>query len=179
LTEPTPVPRGWERQVERYRTAVDAHMASEEGPLTPEQREGFQGLPYYPLDPSLYFVVVPDKSEAGQPISFYDTKGNTRYYTIHSQIHLRLSGKPVTLTLYLSQSGDYLFLPFQDATNGSETYEVGRYLELQERPDGTFVVDFNLAKNPYCAYSDRWACPTVPAANQLDVAVRAGEKKFH
>ncbi len=177
--DPAPVPEGWEATVQRYRRAVNAHMASEEGPLTPEQRETFSGLDYYPPDPSLYYVVTPDLTHAGEPISFYDTKGNPRYYTVHSQVHLRMQGHPVTLTIYLSQGAEYLFLPFQDATSGEETYEVGRYLELRERPDGTFAIDFNFAKNPYCAYSDRWACPTVPAANHLDFPVRAGEKKYH
>ena len=177
--EPTPVGEGWDRTIKRYRVAVDAHMASEEGPLTPEQRAGFGGLDYYPPDPSYYFVVDPDRSKAGEPISFYDTKGNRRYYTVHSQVHLRMGAHTATLTIYLAQGGEYLFLPFQDATTGEETYEVGRYLELRERPDGTVVLDFNLAKNPYCAYGDRWACPTVPAANHMDFPIRAGEKMYH
>jgi uncharacterized protein (DUF1684 family) len=39
------------------------------------------------------------------------------------------------------------------------------------------VIDFNEAYNPYCAYSDRFSCPLVPKENNLDVAIRAGEKK--
>src|SRR3712207_8695948 len=41
-----------------------------------------------------------------------------------------------------------LFIPFRDASAGGETYEVGRYLEPQARPNGTLEVDFNYAYNP-------------------------------
>jgi uncharacterized protein (DUF1684 family) len=46
-------------------------------------------------------------------------------------------------------------------------------------PDGKFLVDFNLAYNPYCAYNEQWSCPLTPAENRLKVAIRAGEKIFH
>jgi len=39
-------------------------------------------------------------------------------------------------------------------------------------------VDFNLAYNPYCAYSEIWNCPIPPAENRLVVPIRAGEKNF-
>ncbi|MBI5715051.1 MAG: DUF1684 domain-containing protein, partial [Chloroflexi bacterium] len=43
---------------------------------------------------------------------------------------------------------------------------------------GKFLVDFNIAYNPYCAYSDRWSCPLTPFENRLKVPIRAGEKIF-
>ncbi len=47
------------------------------------------------------------------------------------------------------------------------------------KPGGRFLVDFNLAYNPYCAYNERWSCPLPPSANRLQVRIEAGEKKFH
>ena len=77
-----------------------------------------------------------------------------------------------------------LFIPFRDATNGSETYGAGRYLldaaksaDLGGDPArGTLILDFNFAFHPSCAFDPKWACPLAPPENRLDLAVRAGER---
>ena len=77
-----------------------------------------------------------------------------------------------------------LFLPFRDATNGTETYGAGRYLldaaksaDLGGDPDRrTLVLDFNFAYQPSCAFDPKWACPLAPPANRLDLPIRAGER---
>jgi uncharacterized protein len=77
-----------------------------------------------------------------------------------------------------------LFLPFRDATNGTETYGAGRYLldaaksaDLGgDREAGTLILDFNFAFQPSCAFDPKWACPLAPPSNRLDLAVRAGER---
>jgi uncharacterized protein (DUF1684 family) len=77
-----------------------------------------------------------------------------------------------------------LFLPFRDATNGTETYGAGRYLidavksaDLGGDPDrGTLVLDFNFAYQPSCAFDPKWACPLAPPENRLDIPIRAGER---
>ena len=74
--------------------------------------------------------------------------------------------------------GDGLFLPFKDQTTGKETYAAGRYVDLDGPDDGPFVLDFNLAYNPSCAYGEpeRFQCPVTPAENRLPIAVTAGER---
>jgi hypothetical protein len=77
-----------------------------------------------------------------------------------------------------------LFLPFRDATNGTETYGAGRYLlDAAKSADlgpgtgpGSLVLDFNFAFQPSCAFDPKYACPLAPPANRLDIAVRAGER---
>jgi hypothetical protein len=77
-----------------------------------------------------------------------------------------------------------LFIPFRDATNGTETYGAGRYLvdgaksaDLGGDPNaGTITIDFNFAYHPSCAFDPRWACPLAPPENRLDIAIRAGER---
>ena len=77
-----------------------------------------------------------------------------------------------------------LFLPFRDATNGTETYGAGRYLldaaksaDLGgDREAGTLVLDFNFAFQPSCAFDPKWACPLAPPSNRLDIPIRAGER---
>ncbi len=50
--------------------------------------------------------------------------------------------------------------------------------EQTRSQDGTWIVDFNEAHNPGCAYSEEYVCPFVPPENWLDAPVRAGEKKY-
>ena len=63
---------------------------------------------------------------------------------------------------------------FRDSTSGTETYEAGRYVHLDSLGEHQFVLDFNKAYNPYCAYDTSWICPLPPPQNSLRYAVRAG-----
>jgi uncharacterized protein (DUF1684 family) len=47
----------------------------------------------------------------------------------------------------------------------------------RELDDGDAVtVDFNLAYNPFCAYSETFSCPLPPEENWLEIVVPAGER---
>lgn len=65
---------------------------------------------------------------------------------------------------------------FRDATSGKESYGVGRYVDPERVGDDAWVIDFNRAYNPACAWSEHFNCPIPPKANALPVAIRAGEK---
>ncbi|HEY6014370.1 MAG TPA: DUF1684 domain-containing protein, partial [Candidatus Limnocylindrales bacterium] len=82
------------------------------------------------------------------------------------------------LTAYTFDGGDgeSLFVPFLDATSGTETYGAGRYLDLEPEEDGTYTLDFNLAYHPSCVYDPRYSCPLTPAENRLPVRIEAGER---
>jgi uncharacterized protein len=96
-------------------------------------------------------------------------------------LHAALGGE---LTLYwIGGYGGGTFLPFADATSGTETYGLGRYLldtikgaDLGGTQDGRTILDFNFAYFPSCAYSSRYVCPLAPRSNRVDVAVRGGER---
>ena len=75
--------------------------------------------------------------------------------------------------------GNRVFVPFRDQTSAKETYGAGRYLDLNRREGNEYVVDFNRAYNPFCAYSPYYSCPLPPGENILQVEIRAGEKQFH
>ena len=87
-------------------------------------------------------------------------------------------------TLVGYQRGDEsegsIFIPFRDKTTGQQSYPGGRYMELHydgQLEDGfTFALDFNLAYNPFCAYSGAYECPLPPQENWLEVAIPAGER---
>jgi hypothetical protein len=64
---------------------------------------------------------------------------------------------------------------FRDLTTGKESYPVGRYVDPKPIGD-RWLVDFNGAYNPSCAFSPLYNCPIPPRENRLAVAVRAGER---
>src|SRR5689334_12097007 len=92
-------------------------------------------------------------------------------------------GEELGLELYwLEGYGGGLFVPFADATSGSETYGAGRYLLDTVKGsdlgsvDGKLVLDFNFAYNPSCSYDPRWVCPLAPPGNRLAAPMRGGER---
>ena len=109
-------------------------------------------------------------------------------YRVYGTIHFTLNDTAVTLNIYQSQDlmttkeyKEHLFIPFTDATTGEETYESGRYidLEIKDITNETVLIDFNKAYNPYYAYvSGKYNCPIPPAENRLVVAIHAGERSF-
>lgn len=65
---------------------------------------------------------------------------------------------------------------FRDATNDRGTYPAGRFVELTPAEGGKYRLDFNLARNPFCAYSSVYPCPVPWPGNSVPAAVEAGEK---
>ena len=104
--------------------------------------------------------------------------GDVASYRRLGTVSFEVDGEAAQLTVYKDAEGDDLFLPFADATSGSETYGAGRYLDVQPLRDGRFLLDFNYAYNPYCAYNERWSCPLTPFENRVRVPIRTGEKSF-
>lgn len=114
----------------------------------------------------------------GSPLTLDTSDGQKVDFFIAGIVRFMVGSGYYELTLLRDADRGRFFLPFADRTNGLETYAGGRYLDPQEKPDGTIMIDFNYAYNPYCAYSDGWSCPLPPEANQLPVQIRAGEKAF-
>jgi len=49
---------------------------------------------------------------------------------------------------------------------------------LKSKAGDDYELDFNMAYNPYCAYSEEYTCPIPPAENKLSVRILAGEKNY-
>jgi len=147
-----------------------------QSPLSPEQKRGFSGLQYFPENESLRMEVGVELVDDAQPFQMQTTTGSVQMYFRHAKFKFTVNGQEGELTIYKSEHG--YFLPFVDSLAGKETYPAGRYLEPDELPGNRFLVDFNLAYNPYCAYNEMWSCPITPAENRLKIPVRAGEKLF-
>ncbi len=168
--------------IEQFRAEKDAYFKTGGGSPIPEaEREAFTGLPYYPVDPSLRFEDRALEPYTGnEPSNFQIPTSDGRLRPAHRAgiLAFDLGGERRTLTGYTFDGGDgeSLFVPFLDATSGTETYGAGRYLDLDPGEDGTYTLDFNLAYHPSCVYDVRFSCPLTPAENRLPIRIEAGER---
>lgn len=154
----------------------------QESPLEAVDFANFEGHDFFPIDLD-YRVSATLKVTEGTP--FFAMKTTTSRLSterIYGYVSFVLKGEEFELPVYQSKDlmqmeeyADYLFFPFTDETNGNQTYAGGRYLDLRIPKEGdNVVIDFNMAYNPYCAYSPRFSCPLVPGENHMDIAVPAG-----
>lgn len=165
-------------ELDNFRAEKDQFFATDhQSPLTAEQKRHFTGFSYFPEDPALVLEVMIEEFDPRLPVKMQTSTGEIQLYERYGKFSFIVDGQKVELTLYANLEGGY-FLPFVDALAGCETYGAGRYVEPQPLEGDRFLVDFNLAYNPYCAYNDGWSCPLTPAENHLNVPIRAGEKQF-
>jgi uncharacterized protein len=166
-------------ELEHFRAQKDAFFKTHpQSPLTAEQQEAFVGLRYFPENPELRLVLPLEEFADKDSVVMQTSTGDEQVYTRYGRLRFTVEGQDVALTLYADADSGAFFLPLVDALRGRETYGAGRYLEPEPLDDGQFLVDFNLAYNPYCAYNDDWSCPLTPRENWLAVPIRAGEKLF-
>lgn len=166
--------------LEQFRAQKDAFFKTHpQSPLTAEQQANFTGLRYFPENPELRLVLLLEEFTDQDTIVMQTSSGDARAYIRYGRLRFTVDGQDVALTLYADVDSGGFFLPFVDALRGRETYGAGRYLDPEPIADGQFLIDFNLAYNPYCAYNDDWSCPLTPVENWLNVPIRAGEKLFN
>ena len=151
-------------------------------PMSPHFAD-YHGLAWYPPDFSYRFVARLTPNPKADTTIIMSTRGNARRAVLAGWFDLVVGGKPVRLEAHrLLEPGvdeKSVSLFFRDATTGSETYGVGRYLDPELLPNGEWLVDFNSCYNPACATSPYYNCPIPSKANTLKVAIRAGEKDSH
>jgi hypothetical protein len=182
---PVPPPRSWEQEIATRRHDRDVAFATDpDSPIPRAERAAFQGLTHYPPDPAWRYAGWIERYKTPERIAIGTTSGAPRPCERWGRVTFARDGRVMTLQVYRlldlpERSGGLgLFLPFKDQTTGRETYAAGRYVDLDGPDDGPFVLDFNLAYNPSCAYGEpeRFQCPVTPAENRLPIAVTAGER---
>lgn len=170
------------KAVNRFRKQKDNMFGTHNGPLTHEQIEKpFSGLKYFLPNPKYRFSVKIDKFPKITTIQMATNKGEVRIHNVYGIVKFKIDSNQYQLNVYTTNDNpDYYFIPFVDGTSGTETYGAGRYAELEADYEhrGSYILDFNMAYNPYCAYNDNWVCPIPPKENRLKVRIEAGEKIF-
>jgi hypothetical protein len=138
--------------------------------------ESFGPIPYYDIDPGLRVeAVLHPYAEPRKIVVDTVIEGFQQFPVAPGTATFAIDG--VDYELEPQMSGDLLFFVFGDLTNRDETYGAGRYL-YAEMPgaDGKFILDFNLAKSPPCAFNDFSTCPVASPRNRLPIRIEAGEK---
>lgn len=155
---------------------------STSSPLSTEDRLQFVQLAFFDID-SNFRCMAKFTPKMGKVFKMKTTTDRQVEYRPYGQLVFELNGQKHRLMLYqnikLSQKEkykDYLFLPFTDATNGSDSYGGGRYIDFKIPQQKWVVLDFNKAYNPYCAYSSRYSCPIPQPQNDMNTKVIAGVK---
>jgi uncharacterized protein (DUF1684 family) len=132
---------------------------------------------WFPYDPAYRFVAPLERDAAD--VSIGSSRDRDRAATRAGWFSFDVAGTPTrVMATHLNEPGvgaDALDVYFTDATSGRESYRM-RYLDVAPATDGRYVLDFNRAYNPACAYSPHYNCPIPPPENKLAVAIRAGER---
>lgn len=137
-----------------------------------------------------YFLIDSEKKikaifhvSIGKKFKMMTSSNETRTYRKYGTLQFVWNGIQTELIAYQNielskkkEHKNYLLIPFKDATSGDDTYGGGRYLDFEIPTSETVFLDFNLAYNPYCAYSHRYSCPIPPKENHLEIKIDAGEK---
>ena len=147
-------------------------------PVPASKMAEFLPLKYFPPDPE-YVVpasLIPAKERI--VVEMPTSQGKIRKHQRVGVLHFTVKGQPLTLGAFVEAGAglDRLFVPFSDLTSGTETYQAGRYLELDRTSSGVYTIDFNKAYNPYCYYNASFDCPYPPRESRLPLPIRAGER---
>jgi len=183
----------WGQSDDDARTEIKVHREKQEkkfrdkntSPLETMDFKKFKGLNYYAIDLKYRIHARFVKYETPVLFKMKTTTSRLPDYVKYGEVRFTLDSVEYMLEVYqnIQQSKmkgfeDLLFIAFTDQTNGHETYDVGRYIELAIPAGEDVIVDFNQSYNPYCSYSAGYSCPIPPEENNLPIAIKAGEKKF-
>jgi uncharacterized protein len=168
------------KQLVAARAAKDAAFRNgADSPVPRDRVDQILPLSYFP--PDLDYVVPASLTLATerQVVDMPTSTGEVRKEERVGVLGFTLKGKQLTLAAFVeagSKDVSQLFVPFRDLTSGTETYNAGRYINLDRTPTGLYNLDFNTAYHPFCYYNTKFDCPYPPSENRLPLPVRAGER---
>jgi uncharacterized protein len=172
----------YEEKIKKEREDKNRFMRyNNTSPLSDAQKADFRELEYFPIDPEFKIKARLEAVESDKMLVLPTNDGKEERYLKYAYANFILKGKQQRLLILqpmVRQFQNKLFLIFTDETTGEETYGACRYIDLVKETDQSITIDFNMAYNPYCAYTDEFSCPLPPAGNHVTVAITAGEKDF-
>jgi uncharacterized protein (DUF1684 family) len=171
--------------IEKERQSKDSSFKNDQdSPFNHKSKIHFEPLKYYDVDPSFMFQSNLYQYPVKDTIKVFGTKGEGRKAVRIGYVTFNYDKQDYRINVYKgsTKSGmEYYSIWFTDKTTGNETYGVGRYLdfELNPNPDFIYTIDFNLGYSPYCSYSPEYSCAIPLKEDHIDLAIKAGEKRFH
>ena len=158
----------------------------EKSPLVKDSIPGFKSLHFFEIDEKYIVKARFEKIENATDFKMKTSTDRLPVYRDFGKLYFQLDGQEHVLHTYqnvkFSNEADYdstLFIPFNDFTNGLESYGGGRYIDFPIPKQDSVMLNFHLSYNPYCAYNDRYSCPIPPDENKLKLRIAAGVLKYH
>jgi len=142
--------------------------------------EEFKGISTYPLDTTWRINCQFEPHLTTKIIETTTTAGDPSRISSSGAVGFSINGQYYRLDVWsLRDSGRFQTI-FADETSGIDTYGAGRFIIIERSQiDGRYVIDFNKAYNPPCAFTEFATCPIPPPQNRLPIKITAGEKKYH
>jgi uncharacterized protein (DUF1684 family) len=173
-------------KVEKFRLERDKEFRDpKKSPLESADLAHFKGLLYFKINPKFTVPARFIRTLSEKKFNMPTSSGITKVHLKYGELKFALAGQEYTLGVYQSEAlsqteeyKNYLLIPFKDQTSGKETYGGGRYIDFEIPTSEQVTLDFNLAYNPSCAFSNRFNCPIPPRENRISVKIKAGEKNY-
>lgn len=140
-------------------------------------RREFKGLRWFPLKEAYRITARFVTYEKPRDIEIANVLGDVSKNPSPGYALFTIRGKTYRLDPIL-EGKNKLFFIFADQTNNKTTYGAGRFLYTPLPQHGKVTLDFNLAENPPCAFTQFATCPLPPRQNRLKVAIEAGELNY-
>lgn len=147
-----------------------------------------EGSPLLNKNPNKFVFFEPNKELIFEAAFIADSQNKTfeMLMTDSTNQGAKLAGKAKfqkngkTFEILVFEEETSYLLPFNDFTNTKTTYGGGRYLNIPKSDllGDAITLDFNLARNFYCAYNEKYICPIPPKENRIALEINAGEKKY-
>jgi len=152
------------------------HLAVRMKDAAAPMRTGFAGIARFSVDPAWRFEAAYVPAASGAEAEADTVIGLPAVLPITGRVRFERNGVAVDAVLFEAGDGG-AYLRFGDATNGKETYTIGRYLWVPPSEDGeTVVLDFNRAFNPPCSFTPFATCSIPLPSNRFPFPVLAGER---
>jgi uncharacterized protein len=140
-------------------------------------RRTFAGSTWYAIDPAYRVVARFTPRVGATEVVVPDAAGGQQKLKSPGTLTFTLRGEVQHLDPALDgDDPDDQMIVFRDATSAHTSYGAGRFVRALRQKDGTFVVDFNRAYAPPCAFTPFATCPLPPPQNRMRIAVEAGDK---
>ncbi len=174
------------KNIEKFQEALNQKFLSEDTtPLPADELKNFKKHEFFKINTMYSIEATFIRTPYETPFIMQTTTNREPIYVKYGEAHFSIGSKEFKLNIYQNQELmkqeeylNYLFLPFTDLTNGTETYSGGRFIDLKIPEKDTIMIDFNTAYNPYCVYNKKYSCPIPPIENDLKIAIPVGIKKY-
>lgn len=142
-------------------------------------RSAFTGITRWPLDPAWRYDARFEPAD-DEWRSVETVRGFELPRRVAGRVVAIIDGEERRLTAYAKGRGSRsMLVVIRDGTSGDGSYSAGRFLDVPFADStGHTVLDFNLARNPDCAFTSASPCPLPPRENWFTQRIEVGEQAY-